>query len=147
MDHGSCQQRARGVLPALGLGPVLIVAIGLGLTGCRQDAGPKRYSLEGEVTWEGRPVPAGSIIISPDVAAGNVGPATGVDIRDGRYRTLPGRGTIGGPHVFQIHGYDGQVIQTPEIFDALGKQLFPPIRLNIDLPASDATHDLRLPAP
>jgi hypothetical protein len=147
MDHGSCQQTARGVPLALGIGPVLIAAIGLGLAGCRQDAGPKRYSLEGEVTWEGRPVPAGSIIISPDAAAGNVGPATGVDIRDGRYRTLPGRGTIGGPHVFQIHGYDGEVIQTPEIFDALGKQLFPPVRLRIDLPASDAIHDLRLPAP
>jgi hypothetical protein len=134
-------------LRALAGRAALVASITIVLAGCREAARPKRYSLQGEVTWQGRPVPAGSMIITPNAAAGNVGPAAGVDIRDGRYRTLPGRGTIGGPHVVQIHGYDGQVIQTPEIFDTLGKQLFPPVRLEIDLPASDATHDFRLPAP
>ena len=46
---------------------VLLVSLLLGgamITGCG-DAGPKRYKVTGEVTWEGAPLPEGDIILTP----------------------------------------------------------------------------------
>src|SRR5262245_10803606 len=76
------------------------------LAGC---GGERTYELSGSVTFKGKPVPTGQIMLEPDASAGNKGPAAFAKIKDGHYdtRILEGRGTVGGPHIVQIQGRDG----------------------------------------
>ena len=99
-------------------------------------------------------MPCGIILFAPDYGLGNNGPGTRAFIQDGRYQTAPGKGTIGGPHVAIIDGFDGIKPQgkTPgthesgrEKATALGKPLFRSIHVKIDLPRQAATHDFVLP--
>ena len=120
----------------------------VGLWGCGKD-GPDRYELTGEVTYQGRAVPVGTIIFIPDESRGNRGPATTAGISNGQYKTLPGQGTIGGPHTVRISGYDDQVKAMP---GAPGEQtipanppLFENVELKVDLPRSNARYDFHLP--
>ena len=53
------------------------------LVGCG-DGGLKRYRVSGDVSFQGKPVPAGSIIFTPDTAKGNAGPQGTANIIDGR---------------------------------------------------------------
>ncbi|MCR9119920.1 MAG: hypothetical protein NXI22_23535, partial [bacterium] len=67
------------------------------LTGCGE-SGPVRYQVSGKVQFQGKPVPAGSVIFTPDTAQGNSGPQGVAEIVDGAYRTSGGGlGTVGGP--------------------------------------------------
>jgi len=126
--------------------PVLVV-----LAGCGSGSGPARFDLSGTVTYDGKPVPAGYIVFNPDAAAGNSGPGTSADIRDGRYSTMSGRGTIGGPHVATVNGFDGVAFQT---FDGpngqamphpMGKPLFASAAIKADLPKQTAVYDFVVP--
>lgn len=115
------------------------------LGGC--GSGEQRFELSGTITYEGRPVPAGYIVFNPDAAAGNTGPGSTADIRDGRYTTPPGGGTMGGPHTVSIFGFDG----TPYTMEGgmpnpMGKPLFT-TDLRVDLPKQRASHDFALPEP
>ncbi len=115
------------------------------LGGCGR--GEHRFELSGTVTYEGRPVPAGYIVFNPDAAAGNTGPGSTADIRDGRYATPPGRGTIGGPHTLSIFGFDGNPYTIEGgMPNPMGKPLFI-TDLRVDLPKQKASHDFALPEP
>jgi hypothetical protein len=131
----------------------LLAAAVLLWAGC---GGPKqpRYGLSGKITYEGTPVPRGFILFSPDTARGNDGPGARAFIQNGKYQTLPGQGTIGGPHIATIDAFDG--IKTQEASSdprlrhaknagALGKRLFPTVQVTVDLPRQAATHDFVLP--
>lgn len=72
----------------------------------RQD-GPPRFAVSGQVTFDGKPVPAGRITLEPDTAAGNSGPAGYGNIVAGRFTTYPRMGAVGGPHIVRICGFDG----------------------------------------
>jgi hypothetical protein len=63
------------------------------------------------------------------------------DIRDGTYRTRPGRGFGGGPCKATVYGSDG-TMPTEEHDTAL----FAPWTTTIDLPRADCTHDFTVPA-
>ena len=121
-----------------------------GLTGCGDSEVP-RYELSGTVTYDGQPVPAGYMIFASDADAGNQGPGSQVDIRDGKYHTLPGHGTIGGPHVVTIFAFDGQPYQLnddsggPPMLNPMGNPLFESVSLNVDLPKKPAVHDFNVP--
>jgi len=39
--------------------------------GCTSDQGPKRYRVSGEITFDGKPVPHGEIVFTPDIGKGN----------------------------------------------------------------------------
>ena len=107
-------------------------------------SGPPRYTVSGKVTFNGRPVNSGSISFSPDTSQKNSGPGSFAPIRDGAYCTPRGQGTVGGPHVLTITGFDrlpgsgapGEVI--PALFSSYS--------LTVDLPREDATHDIDVPA-
>ena len=99
-------------------------------------------------------MPRGIILFAPDYALGNNGPGTRAVIQDGRYQTAPGKGTIGGPHIAIIDGFDGirphqKTAGTHESgrekIAALGQPLFRSIHVKIDLPRQAATHDFVLP--
>ncbi len=113
----------------------------LALVGCRDD-GPPRYQIHGRVTYEGRPVPAGRVIFEPDAAAGRKGPAGYADIANGSYRTLSGKGVVGGPHQIRAICLSGAA----EGELAEGRMLCPEYRTTIDLPLKSTKIDIDIPA-
>ena len=125
--------------------PLLLV-----LAGCGAGVVP-RYELSGSVTYDGQPVPAGYMIFASDIDAGNPGPGSQVDIRDGKYNTMAGQGTIGGPHVVTIFAFDGQPYQLnddsggPPMLNPMGNPLFESVSINVDLPKKPAVHDFNVP--
>jgi len=68
--------------------------------------GPARYQLEGQVTFDGRPVPNGLIRFEPDGTQGNSGPVGYAAIKDGRYSTTTAgsKGSLQGPIVAYLTG-------------------------------------------
>ncbi|PQO44862.1 hypothetical protein [Blastopirellula marina] len=70
------------------LSAAIVLLIAAALTGCG-DSGPKRYAVDGTVTYEGELLPEGEIIFFPSEEGGtpDAGP-----IKDGKFsfRSLPG---------------------------------------------------------
>ena len=87
-------------LPLIGV--VLGAATGCGGAG---DTGPPRHSIQGAVTVDGTPVPAGEITFEPDGAKGNNGPMTIANIEDGRYQTPDDKGVVGGAYLVRVTAY------------------------------------------
>lgn len=92
---------------------VLVAALALLATlsapgGCaRRATGPKRFHVRGTVTFDGKPVPSGTIYFEPDASQGNMGPVSVVPITDGRYDTVAAKvpGPLEGPLSIRIAGY------------------------------------------
>lgn len=125
------------------LAACLACAVLLLITGCKPE-GPARYNLSGSITYQGQPVRGGEIHFTPDNSKNNSGPGSYAAIRHGRFETLPGKGTVGGPHVLTIICFRDIPGEVPE--DQL-KELCPPQELRLDLPTVDGTRDLVLPSP
>lgn len=120
----------------------LVVAAMLVSAGCssRQD-GPPRFAVSGQVTFDGKPVPAGRITLEPDTAAGNSGPAGYGNIVAGRFTTYPRMGAVGGPHVVRISGFDG--VPAGEMVE--GKPLFADYTTKVELPSKATMIDFEVP--
>jgi hypothetical protein len=113
-------------------------------SGCGGAGGPARYDVSGTVTFNGSPVPGGSITFEPDASKGNKGPAGHAKIKDGKYDTsVDGSGTVGGPHVVKITGLGGKT--DPDLFPE-GEPLFPEWETSVDLPKEKTTQDFAVPA-
>src|SRR5262245_29789774 len=83
---------------------LFIVFASLAIFGCGSD-GPPRYRVHGMVTYEGKPVPAGTIIFEPDASQKNDGPQGLATIHAGLFDSAKGgKGTVGGPHRVTILG-------------------------------------------
>jgi len=113
------------------------------LAGCGK-GGLQLYDVSGAVTFDGQPVPAGTVLFQPDQSQGCSGPAGLAIIRDGKYDTAGegGTGVVGGPHLVRIIGLDGKTLDdmTPE-----GVPLFPDYTTTVDLPKENSTHDFSVP--
>ncbi|MBW3539812.1 MAG: hypothetical protein KY476_06040 [Planctomycetes bacterium] len=72
------------------MAPLLVLLLGCG----GSDAGPPRVAVDGEVTFEGRPLEKGSILFIP--AGESRGPRTGAVVEAGQYRLPRERGPIVG---------------------------------------------------
>jgi hypothetical protein len=119
---------------------VLLSACALLSAGCGSSdhaAAPSRYRVSGKVTFNGQPVPAGTIYFET-----SQGPAGFAVISKGKFDTKKGKGVIGGPHKVLIEGFDGQGANPGEP----GTPLFRPYRIQADLPQTDATQDYDVPA-
>lgn len=132
----SIPSRLRGVA-----GCLLILASGCGAS---QD-GPVRYQINGTVTYDDKPVPNGFVSFAPDGTQGNKGPGGGAPIDQGRFKTEANRGTVGGPHVVKIVGYDGVSVSVEGEQLAHGKPLFPPYETTIDFPKKDGPIEFKVP--
>lgn len=108
----------------------------VGICGCGE-SGPTRYRLSGAVLFDGKPLPAGRIVFTPDGSLKNSGPQGVAEIRDGRYDTgsSGGKGIAGGPTVIFVTGLEGP-----------GKVLCEQ-ELKAELPRSDSTYDINLSKP
>ena len=73
----------------------LVAALLLSLfcVGCGDDG---KYSVSGEVTYKGEPIPSGEIRFTPN--NGNKGPMVLVKIKDGHYETPADKGLVGGDY-------------------------------------------------
>lgn len=122
---------------------LIVLLILLSISGCSSD-GPTRYRLQGAVTYDGKPVPAGTIIFEPDSSQKNDGPQGLATIHNGIFDTAKGgKGTVGGPHRITILGCDGANISetSPQ-----GKPLFEPFITTADLPRKNGKYDFDVPA-
>lgn len=117
-------------------GVIGIVCV-LSTFGCggRND-GPSRYRVSGAVTFDGKPIPAGVIVFSPDLAKKNDGPQGMAEIRDGKFDTSwgTGKGVVGGPMLITVGG-----TETPD-----GKPLCR-YEFTADLPRENTTRDIAVP--
>lgn len=112
-------------------------------SGCsRASEGPKRYPINGTVTYAGKAVPIGRIAFEPDTAAGNDGPGAYGEIKDGRYQTGLRFGTVGGPHIVRIDGFTAFDANAP---DGGVKPLFQAYATKIDLPREKSTQNFDVP--
>lgn len=98
--------------------------------------GETRHRLSGEAKYDGKPIPYGEVLFTPDGAQKNSGPQGIAYIRDGRYDTgtLGGKGIAGGPTVVRVTGFTGP-----------GGKLLCEVELPADLPRQDGTHDIDVP--
>jgi hypothetical protein len=93
--------------------------------------------VSGTVTFDGKAIPYGDVLITPDDAKKNSGAQGIATIRDGKYDTsVPGgKGYGGGPAVIRVTGLTGE-----------GGKLLCEYEFRVDLPQGDATHDIDVPA-
>lgn len=119
------------------------LALTLGVTcGCREP-GPPRYRISGTVTYQGKPVPIGSVLFQPDPGQNNSGPVGSATIKDGVYDTQrEGRGFSGGPQIVIVEAFDGQNID-PD-YNPYGSSLTYGYMEPHPLPESDTTLDIEL---
>ena len=118
----------------------------LAALGCNRNTGPARYDLTGTITYAGKPVPAGYILFAPDISKGNDGPGADAEIKDGVYRTRLKDGTVGGPHIATISGFDGVSSHMGQSGNPMGLPLFANVQISVDLPKAAGKHDIVVPA-
>ena len=117
----------------------VVVVLGLSalaaLSGCAESE-QKRYRVSGKVTFDGKPIPHGEVLITPDGSRQNSGAQGIATIRDGRFDTSAGdgKGYGGGPAVVRVTGFDRE-----------GGKLLCEEELRVDLPQGDAERDLDVP--
>ena len=105
------------------------------LAGCAED-GPKRFRVSGEARFDGKPIPYGDVLFTPDGTKQNSGPQGIATIRDGKYDTSgsQGKGVAGGPTVVRVTGLTGP-----------GGKLLCEYEYTTDLPRADTTHAVEVP--
>jgi hypothetical protein len=121
--------------------PLVLFGLAVVLAGCG-DSGGSRQRVSGQVTFDGRPVPAGQIMFEPDTSAGNKGPMGSAEITNGQYDTqAAGIGTVGGPHLVRITGLEGKPTDNAAV-----RPLFNTYETKVDLGQGPATKDFDVPA-
>jgi len=118
---------------------VASAVLGVMLLGC--GPGDTSVHLTGNVTYDGQPVPRGTITFSPDTQQGNSGHGSKAIIRDGSYTTRESFGLVGGPYVVRIEGFDG----IPHGDNLDGRLLFKPHEKSYDLPQESGEYDFEVP--
>jgi hypothetical protein len=107
------------------------------IVGCAENSEPKRFRVSGKITFDGKDIPHGDILLTPDGALKNSGPQGIAMIRDGHFdtSTAGGKGYGGGPAVIRVTG-----------FSAPGGKLLCEQEFKVDLPRGDAVHDIAVTA-
>jgi hypothetical protein len=121
------------------------IALGVGcmlLCGCG-DHRPPGVDLQGSVTWQGKPVPTGFVVFSPDPAKGS-GHQGIAPIQDGRYDTRKegGRCVAVGPQVAMVAGFDQP---DPTKSQTRGARLFLPHEQPVEIKADSSELNLVVP--
>ncbi|MBA2117977.1 hypothetical protein [Bremerella alba] len=122
----------------------LVTIVLLGATfGCGGKSDSGTYPISGTVTYQGKPVPVGSLTLVPDSSQGNRGAAVSMEIVDGKFDSAnASRGHVGGPHLATIVGLDGN--GDDDLFP-MGYMLFQDYQVSLDLPQEESTQDIVVP--
>ena len=102
-----------------------------------------RYRVSGRVTFDGQPVPVGTVTFLP-LGAGDRDRSAGFcRIESGQFDSRAGRSPMDGRHRVLISGFDG-VAYTSKIGDLLennpeGRPLFPLYVVEVDIPTAQGT--------
>jgi hypothetical protein len=124
--------------------PASLLLLLVFILGCGH-AGPPRYHVSGTVTYQGKPVPVGSILFQPDPSQGNSGAYGNAMIKDGKFDTrVDGEPPIGGPQLVIIEAFDGK--NTTDL-TPYGNSLTSGYQEKYDLPDKDTTLDIELTRP
>jgi hypothetical protein len=116
----------------------VLLLLALILAGCAKGG---RQHLTGKVTWDGKPLPYGTIHFDPDRDKGHKGPQGAGEIRDGRYRTNPDYGPQPGPHVVRITGWSSEPDQ-----GMLGSPVVRDYETRVEVPANGGELNFDIPA-
>ena len=132
-----------------GSGWLLVAIVLTSAVGCNSTSqSATAYHVQGNVEFDGRPLPAGKVYFTPDSSQGNQGPQGIATIKDGKYNTRDSRfGVVGGPYIVRVEGYDG--VKPPNDEDNLfpdGQVLFRDYEIKIDFPQKDHVEDIVVPA-
>lgn len=113
--------------------------------GCSNDTGNR---ITGNVTFDGKPVPAGKVYFMPDGAKGNTGSTGFADIVDGKYDTgaAGGRGAPTGAVKITVEGNDPSGVESGSSPDVTTKMLFVGYETTADIAEGATTHDIAVPA-
>jgi hypothetical protein len=137
--------RFLGVLLNIRVAPLFLIGC---IFGCSDGGEGNRVS--GNITFQGKPVPAGKIYFIPDSSKGNAGATGWADIKEGQYDTSAdgGSGAAAGPVIIAIEGIDpsGPPQGGEASEDITATVLFPRYELPADLPDGDSTKDIDVPA-
>jgi hypothetical protein len=121
----------------------LTVAICLALLAGCGGSGEQLHRVSGAATYQGNPIPMGTVYFEPDTSQGGGGPQGVAPIRDGRFDTaVDGIGIRGGPYNIRVLGFDGVVADEAPY----GQSLFPEYHTKETLPEEDSTLDIEVPA-
>lgn len=123
--------------------PTLLLVCALGCSGGKIPT----YRFDGTVTYNGQPIPAGAVIMTP--SKGNKGPEVHLSVDDGKFDSvLPANGPVAGSHRIRIAGYhDFQTIQGPEGPESIGQEIFPTHEEDFDMPKKKTTHHFDIKGP
>jgi hypothetical protein len=117
----------------------LMLLAGFCLSGCfGKSSGPERFGCYGAVTLDGNPVPKGTLSLEPDSQAGNLGPGTGVAVKDGKFKFSREQGHVGGNYIVILS------IGTRKSDDPNADPEVPyhSERIKVSLPKSNGTFDM-----
>jgi len=116
----------------------LVVLAAAPLVGCSSPAADG-YPLSGTVTYQGAPLPRGTILFRPDSSQGNSGQALAFTIKDGAYGTSDDQPRLhhGGHYQVRINGYDGSDTTGENL--PMGRPLFQDYNTTVELPPEEAT--------
>ncbi len=125
----------------------LVIMLGFGpwIVGCGSGEA-RRYDISGTVTYQGQPVPAGTISFDAEgvtTTGGGFAP-----IVDGRFDTAAnGRGHLGGSQVVRIRGEMAPPsdLDSVEADSFVAEELFPPYETTVDLPRRRTSKDFEVP--
>ena len=123
---------------------VIVLTICVGLSGCGESKLPQ-YSISGKITFDGKPVPTGSVKFEPVTEDGNY-KTTVVEYKDGSYSASGENGIFGGKYKIVVFGYDGVPYEGGEGTIDIGKELFPSYTMEKELEAKEQTLDIEVPA-
>lgn len=113
------------------------------IAGCSKQE-VKRFRAQGAVTFDGKPVPAGTVYFDPNAQKGNKGPQGFATIVDGKYDTNNGgQGHVGGAMKIRIVGLSASAKARTD--DSPIPPLFPEFVDAIDLKSADETRDFSVP--
>lgn len=82
---------------SVGLSCVILCCL---LPGCGSAPGIERAPVSGVVTFDGKPIEKGMIVLIP--TGGTKGPSTGAEIKDGAFQIPVASGPVPGPYMVEV---------------------------------------------
>jgi hypothetical protein len=111
------------------------------MSGCAKQTEP--IHVRGTVSFRGKAVPSGLVVIHPDTSKGNQGERGYAAIKNGQFDTSidNGKGSMPGAVKFIVGGTD-EASRSPELES---KPLFPPYQFETEVTPTNTTFDIKVP--